>query len=88
VALAWNVFGFVDLVAAVTLGIGSQPAFPLRFIFEEPGTGLMATLPWLLIPGYLVPLYLLTHLAVFAQLAASARHRAWPGRASPAAGQP
>jgi hypothetical protein len=86
-ALAWNAFGFLDLVMAVTLGIGSQPAFPLRFIFEEPGTALMASLPWLLIPGYLVPLYLLTHLAVFAQLAASAGHRAWPGRTSPAVGK-
>jgi hypothetical protein len=79
-ALAWNAFGFVDLLVAVTLGVGSQPAFPLRFIFEEPGTALMASLPWLLIPGYLVPLYLLTHLAVFAQLAASAGRRAWPDR--------
>jgi hypothetical protein len=28
----------------------------------------MGYLPWLLVPGLLVPLYLLTHLAVFAQL--------------------
>ena len=87
VTLAWNAFGFVDLLVAVTLGVGSQPAFPLRFIFEEPGTGLMASLPWLLIPGYLVPLYLLTHLAVFAQLAARPGRQAWPNQTSPAARQ-
>jgi hypothetical protein len=85
-ALGWNAIAFVDLVVAVTLGIGSQPGAPFRFIFEAPGTALMGTLPWLLIPGFLVPLYLLTHLAVFAQLA-SARTRqkssapAWEGRA-------
>ena len=72
---------------AVTLGIGSQPAFPLRFIFETPGTGLMAALPWLLIPGYLVPLYLLTHLAVFAQLAAVAGRPGSSGGARAAIGK-
>jgi hypothetical protein len=28
-----------------------------------------ASLPWVMIPAVLVPLYLLTHLAIFAQLA-------------------
>ncbi|HEU4368706.1 MAG TPA: hypothetical protein VFV05_10840 [Methylomirabilota bacterium] len=74
-ALAWSSAGFLDLVAAVTLGVGSAPGSPLRFLFEEPGSGLMGTLPWLLIPGFLVPIYLLTHLAVFAQLATAAATR-------------
>jgi hypothetical protein len=30
--LAWNVLGFVDLVTAVTLGVGSAPNSPVRFI--------------------------------------------------------
>jgi hypothetical protein len=68
-ALAWNTLGFVDLVAAVTLGVGSAPGSPLQFIHEAPGSGTMGTLPWLLIPGFLVPIYLLTHLALFARLA-------------------
>ncbi len=71
--LLWNAIGFIDLVAAVTLGVGSAPDSPLRFIFEESVPGTMATLPWLLIPGFLVPVYLLTHLAVFAQIAARDR---------------
>jgi hypothetical protein len=79
--LAWNTLGFVDLVVAVTLGVGSAPAMPLRFILEEPGSGLMGVLPWLLIPGFLVPVYLLTHLALFAQLrAGSAARDAGPRR--------
>ncbi|HEX4054185.1 MAG TPA: hypothetical protein VHX86_07965 [Tepidisphaeraceae bacterium] len=68
---AWNVFGLADLVAAVSLGVLSSPG-PLRRIFAEPGTGLMSTLPWFLIPGFLVPLLFTTHLAIFYRLAKSA----------------
>ena len=64
---AWNVFGLVDLIAAVTLGATSAPG-PLRLIFAEPGTAIMSTLPWLLIPGFLVPLLACTHLAIFYRL--------------------
>ena len=71
--LAWNSIGFLDLVTAVTLGVGSAPGSPLRFIFESPASSTMGSLPWLLIPGFLVPLYLLTHLAIFAQLFARPR---------------
>jgi hypothetical protein len=69
--LVWNLFGFADLVTAVTLGVGSAPDSPARFIFESPNSGAVATLPWVLIPALLVPLYLMTHLAIFAQLARS-----------------
>jgi hypothetical protein len=67
--LVWNAVAFIDLVGAVTLGIGSAPDSPLRFIVEPAAPGTMATLPWALIPAFLVPLYLLAHLAVFARLA-------------------
>jgi len=51
-------------------GYGARAAsgFPLRFIFQQPDTGAMGSLPWLLIPGFLVPLYLITHLFIFARL--------------------
>jgi hypothetical protein len=65
---AWNLFGFADLLTAVTLGVGSAADSPARFIFEAPGSNLMGSLPWVLVPGLLVPLYLLTHFAVFVQL--------------------
>ena len=70
-ALAWNVLGFLDLLAALSLGVGSSPGFPLRFIFEQPDSGPMGNLPWFLIPGFLVPLYLVTHLFIFARLLGS-----------------
>lgn len=68
--LIWNILGLLDLVAAVGLGVTSSPG-PLRLIFAEPGAGIMTTLPWLLIPGFLVPLLMCTHLAVFYRLAGS-----------------
>lgn len=65
--LIWNTLGLVDLIAAVGLGVTSSPG-PLRLIFAEPGAGIMTVLPWLLIPGFLVPLLASTHLAVFYRL--------------------
>jgi hypothetical protein len=66
--MVWNTVGLVDLIAAVGLGVTSSPG-PLRLIFTEPGAGIMTTLPWLLIPGFMVPLLASTHLAVFYRLA-------------------
>ena len=63
----WNSIGLLDLVAAVGLGVISSPG-PLQLIFAEPGSALMTALPWLLIPGFLVPLLASTHLAVFYRL--------------------
>ncbi|HEX8149881.1 MAG TPA: hypothetical protein VF591_22055 [Pyrinomonadaceae bacterium] len=73
--LVWNAVGFLDLLAAVALGVGSAQNSPVRFIHETPNTAVMSTLPWFLIPGFLVPLYLLTHLMVFARLSLSGKSR-------------
>jgi hypothetical protein len=62
--MIWNTLGLCDLIKAVALGVASSPG-PLRLIFTEPGAGIMTTLPWMLIPGFLVPLLASTHLAVF-----------------------
>jgi hypothetical protein len=70
---AWNVLGMADLLIAVTLAVGSTPGSLVRFIFEAPGSGAVVTFPWGLIPAFFVPLFLLTHVAIFADLAASAR---------------
>ena len=67
-ALTWNTFGFADLVLAVTLGVGSAVDSPVRFIYEAASSDTMGTLPWLLVPGFMVPLYLMTHLAIFNRL--------------------
>jgi len=67
-ALAWNTFGLLDLGVAVSLGVTSSPGTPLRIFFGEPDASIMSGLPWLLVPGFLVPMFALTHIAVFARL--------------------
>jgi len=72
----WNALGIVDLLSAVTLAVGSAPGSLVRFNFEAPGSAAIAMFPWALIPAFFVPVYLLTHIGVFASLAASARAEA------------
>ena len=68
---SWNALGIFDLVTAITLGALSAPGTPFRVFTEAPGTVAMGTLPWVLIPTTLVPLFLLTHLAIAVRLRAS-----------------
>jgi hypothetical protein len=68
--LAWNVLATLDLVSALSFGIGSAANSPVRFIFERPDSGAVGMLPWALIPGFLVPMYMLTHIVIFVRLAA------------------
>jgi len=63
----WNIIGITDLIAAVGLGVMSSPG-PLRLIFAEPSSAIMTTLPWLLIPGFLVPLLFTVHIGIFVRL--------------------
>jgi hypothetical protein len=73
--LAWNVFGTLDLVVAMVLGITSANGFPLQLIHAGVGSAAMQTLPWSLVPTVLVPLFLIGHGIVFAQArAASTTH--------------
>jgi hypothetical protein len=70
----WNVIGTLDLITAVFLGATSSPG-PVRLFFGEPTTAIMTTLPWLLIPGFLVPLLFAVHIGIFVRLAARASRR-------------
>jgi uncharacterized membrane protein len=64
--LVWNSFGLADLVTAVTLGALSAPG-PSRVFFDDPGSALMGSVPWILIPCFLVPSLIFVHLVVFYQ---------------------
>ena len=64
VIAAWNAFGAFDLFMAISLGALSSPGTPFRVFTEGPGTVVMSTLPWVLIPTTLVPLWLLVHLTI------------------------
>ena len=68
----WNAIGTLDLLAAVGLGVTSSPG-PARLIFAEPSSAIMSTLPWLIIPGFLVPLLFAVHIGIFVRLRQSHR---------------
>jgi hypothetical protein len=70
---AWNLFGTLDLIAAVTLGIMSAPGSPLQVFGGAIGSEAVWMLPWSNIPTLLVPFYLVTHGIVFAKLAQADR---------------
>ncbi len=72
-ALAWNSLGLLDLVVAVGLGVTSAPDSPMRLFAAEPGSRLMGTIPWILIPGFLVPNLMLTHFAIFWKIQSPSR---------------
>jgi hypothetical protein len=68
---AWNVFGILDLIVAVTTGFMTAPSL-LQPIPVEPSSDLMTVLPMVLIPVYLVPLSIVLHIASLAKLHRSA----------------
>lgn len=66
---SWNIFGALDLIVAVSLGVTSA-AGPTQLIHAGAGSEAMQWLPFCLVPTVLVPFYLITHGIVAAQLAA------------------
>src|SRR5256714_352097 len=68
-AWTWNAFGMLDLVAALAFGIISANGSPLQIIHAGEGSEAVQMLPWALIPNLFVPMFLIVHAAVFAQLA-------------------
>jgi hypothetical protein len=66
--LAWNAFGMLDLLVAVTLGVLSRNNGPTQLIHAGAGSDALAVLPWSLIPFALVPVYLVIHATIFARL--------------------
>ena len=66
--IVWNAFGALDLIVAIMLGALSAPGTLFQLFTEAPGTLAMATLPWVVIPTLLAPLYLMTHLTIAMRL--------------------
>jgi hypothetical protein len=66
----WNIFGALDLLVAVGLGLTSAAGSPVQLIHAGVGSAAMQDLPYCLVPTVLVPFYLITHAIVAAQLAA------------------
>jgi hypothetical protein len=64
----WNSIGLLDLISAAGLGMTSAAGSPLQVFFDAPGSAVMATLPWAIIPVFLVPQLIVGHLAVYWRL--------------------
>ncbi len=76
---AWSVIGIADLVDAIALGALSAPG-PLQAFAGPPTSAIMTTLPWLIVPGFLVPCLMFIHVVIFTRLAsaeASITARPW-----------
>ncbi len=72
--VVWNALGVLDLVVAMTTGaLGSMHAVGG---VGDVTTGPMAQLPLLLIPAYLVPIFIMLHMGAFLQARRLAGHRA------------
>jgi hypothetical protein len=67
-ALLWNALGVADLVIALTLGPLSAPG-TLQVFVGPPDSSPMTTLPWLIIPAFLVPCLMFLHVVIFTRLA-------------------
>jgi hypothetical protein len=68
---AWNAFGILDLVVAVSTGFMTTPS--VLFSYEPPNE-LISVFPLVLIPVYLVPLSILLHLASLKKLHRETAH--------------
>ncbi len=58
--IAWNIYGLIDLVMAVTLGILYSPS-SFGVLRTDVSTVLLTTFPINLIPTFFVPIFILLH---------------------------
>jgi hypothetical protein len=63
----WNAFGFLDLVAAIALGVMSAQRSALQ-VYPAPGSEAMQHLPWSFVPTVLVPIWLVLHVIIWVKL--------------------
>ena len=68
VVFLWNLFGILDLLDAIVLGVASSVGSPLEIIHRPPGSEAMQLLPFSLVPTVLVPFYLIIHAAIWVRV--------------------
>ncbi|MFM0209574.1 hypothetical protein PQQ96_19415 [Paraburkholderia sediminicola] len=71
IALLWNALGLLDLMVAIALGVASSPGLPIHLAASSVDSGVMTTLPWILIPCFNVPLLAHLHILLFQRLRSS-----------------
>lgn len=64
---AWNTFGIIDFIIAVSIGVLTQTD---AFLYNVNGVNsdLMTQFPFVLVPAFLVQLFMLTHIIIYLQL--------------------
>src|ERR671928_27428 len=68
-AIAWNLFGLLDLVVAVGMGTGRLAPYLMPELGSRvPAAAAMGAFPLILIPTYLVPLSVMLHVMALARL--------------------
>ncbi|MGV3590017.1 MAG: hypothetical protein ACO1OF_23615 [Adhaeribacter sp.] len=66
-AVLWNIFGLALLLNIVTVAILSTPT-PFRVFLNEPANTFVTTLPFIWLPGFLVPVALAMHVFSLIQI--------------------
>ncbi|HXV80813.1 MAG TPA: hypothetical protein VEG60_13120, partial [Candidatus Binatia bacterium] len=64
--VAWNIFGILDLVLAVSMG-GFGPRFFSDHLLGADATAPMSFMPLVLVPAFFVPSFIILHLAALFQ---------------------
>jgi hypothetical protein len=67
----WSALGMGDLIDAIALGTLSAPS-PFQVFHQAPSSAIMPTLPWVLIPGFLVPCFFFLHIVVLFKMRSKA----------------
>ncbi len=66
-AIAWNVFGLVDIAHTLVRGLLAAPG-PQQRIFETPPNLVPMVFPFIYLPAFIVPLTILLHILSLRQL--------------------
>lgn len=66
-AIAWNILGLVLVTTIVSIAVLSAPT-PFRVFYNEPANTFIAYLPYIWLPGFVVPMAYLMHFASLRQL--------------------
>ncbi len=86
--VAWSLFGLLDLVVALSMGI-LHSGGPIGILTGSgPSSGLMTELPRSMVPTFLVPMFILLHLLTFSRRKEVAAARATEPQNHPAHPQP
>lgn len=70
----WNTFGLIDFIIAISIGILTQTDGLLTST-SGIDSDLMTAFPFVIIPGFLVQVFTLTHIIIYLQL-----NNAWKGK--------